>query len=193
MTSRITDSTWTRKYIKRTDRAYQLSSNSKGKLDYRIIISNRNLSLERGRIRLRNGPRGVLLAKALFEVLKLLKLMKKVDARMDYYLRTRLEPWNYRNITDRVFSCLPTMVTCLNMFPSKNGTSSYLIPVSITLGSSNPEYNKLKLTFGAHAQVYIGTTNRTKQKTVGAISLHTANEQGGHYFMSIATEKHIHA
>ena len=33
---------------------------------------------------LRDGPRDVLLAEALFEVLKLLKLMEKVDARMDY-------------------------------------------------------------------------------------------------------------
>ena len=57
---------------------------------------------------MRNGPRDVLLAEALFEDLKLLKLMKKVDARMDYHLRNRLEPWNYRNITDRAFSCLPT-------------------------------------------------------------------------------------
>ena len=80
----------------------------KGKLDYRIIISMRHVSLERVRIWPRNGPRDVLLAEALFEFLKLLKLMKKVDARMDYYLRTRLEPWNYRNITDRAFSCLPT-------------------------------------------------------------------------------------
>ena len=77
------------------------SHDGKGKLDYKIIISNRNISLERGRIWLRNGPRDVLLAETLFEVLKLLKLMKKVDARMDYFLRTRLEPWNHRNITDR--------------------------------------------------------------------------------------------
>ena len=40
----------------------------------------RNVSLERGRIRLRYGPRDVLLAEALCEVLKLLR---KVDARMD--------------------------------------------------------------------------------------------------------------
>ena len=62
---------------------------------------------------MRNGPRDILLAEALFKVLKLLKLMKKVDARMDYYLRTRLEPWNYINITDRAVSCLPTMTTVM--------------------------------------------------------------------------------
>ena len=44
----------------------------------------RHVSLERGRIRLQNSILDVLLDEALFEVLKLLKLMKKVDARMDY-------------------------------------------------------------------------------------------------------------
>ena len=43
----------------------------KGKLDDIIIVSMKNVSLERGRIRLRYGSRNVLLAEALFEVLKL--------------------------------------------------------------------------------------------------------------------------
>ena len=63
------------------------------------------------------------------------------------------------------------MITCLNIFPSKNGISSDLIPAAIILGSPNPYYNKLKFTFGAYAQVYIGTTNSTKQRTVGTIAL----------------------
>ena len=56
----------------------------KVKLDYRIIISMRHVSLERGRIGCGTRPRDVLLAEALNKVLKLLKLMEKVDARMDY-------------------------------------------------------------------------------------------------------------
>ena len=55
----------------------------KGELDYRIIISIIHISLERGRI----GRGTVLvmyfLAEALREVLKLLKLVGKVDARMN--------------------------------------------------------------------------------------------------------------
>ena len=47
------------------------------------------------------------------------------------------------------------MITCLNMFPSQNGISSNLSPASIILGSPNPDYNKLKIKFGAYAQVYI--------------------------------------
>ena len=54
------------------------------------------------------------------------------------------------------------MITYLNMLPSKNGISRDLGPAAITLGSPNPYYNKLRITFGAYAQVYIGTTNSKK-------------------------------
>ena len=78
------------------------------------------------------------------------------------------------------------------MFPSKNGISSDLSPAAIILGSPNPDYNKLKITFGAYAQVYIGTTNSTKQITVGAIELRPANERVRYYFISLATGKQLH-
>ena len=48
------------------------------------------------------------------------------------------------------------MISCLNMFPYKNGTSSNLSSVAIILGSPNPDYNKLNITFGAYAKVYVG-------------------------------------
>ena len=85
------------------------------------------------------------------------------------------------------------MITCLNMFPSKNGISSDLIPVAIILGSPNPDYNKQRITFGAYAQVYMGTTKSTKQRTVGEIALRPENERGGYYFMYPSTGKQIHA
>ena len=68
------------------------------------------------------------------------------------------------------------MITCLDIFPSKNGISSNLNPVDISLGSTNPGCNKLKITFGAYAQVYIGTNSSTKQGTVGSIALIQSNE-----------------
>ena len=71
------------------------------------------------------------------------------------------------------------MITCLKIFPSKNGISINLSLASIILGFPNPDYNKLKIKFGAYAQVYIGNTNSTKQRTVGAIALIPANEGGG--------------
>ena len=67
------------------------------------------------------------------------------------------------------------MITCLNMFPSKNLISSNLIPAAIILGSPNTYYNKPNITFGAYVQVYIGTNNSTKQITLGEIVLRPAN------------------
>ena len=59
-------------------------------------------------------------------------------------------------------SLVQDMITCLNMFPSKNGVSINLSPAAIILGSPNPDYNKLKIKFVAYAQVYIGSTNSKK-------------------------------
>ena len=70
------------------------------------------------------------------------------------------------------------MITSLDMFSSKNGISSNLIPEAIILGSPNPDYNKLKIKFGAYVQVYIGTTSSTKQRTIGAIALRPAKKRG---------------
>ena len=55
----------------------------KGELDYRIIISMIHVSLERVRIGCGTVLVMYFLAEASFEVLKLLKLVDKVDARMD--------------------------------------------------------------------------------------------------------------
>ena len=85
------------------------------------------------------------------------------------------------------------MIHFLNMLLSQNGISSALIPEAIILGSPNPYYNKLKITFGAYEQVYIGTTNSTKQRMVGVISLRPSNERGGYYFMSLVIIKQLHA
>ena len=85
------------------------------------------------------------------------------------------------------------MVTCLNMLLSKNGISNNLIPASIILGYPNTDYNKLIIPFGAYAQVYLVTSDITKQRTVGEISIRSENEQGGYYFMSIDTDRKIHS
>ena len=59
-------------------------------------------------------------------------------------------------------SLVQDMITCLKKIPSKNGISSDLRPQEIILGSLNPDYNKLRITFGAYAQVYIGTADSKK-------------------------------
>ena len=95
----------------------------------------------------------------------------------------------YRNFTALITrSLVQDMLTCLNLFPSKNGVSSDLVRVAILRGSPNPYYNKLKITFGAYVHIYIGITNRTKQRKVVTIAMRPANEQVGQYFMSLASE-----
>ena len=67
------------------------------------------------------------------------------------------------------------IITCLNILPPHISILSDLNPAAIIIGSPNLDDNKLKITFGAYAQVYIGTTNSTKQRTIGAIALRPAN------------------
>ena len=45
--------------------------------------------------------------------------------------------------------------------PIQNGISSNLSPAAIILVSPNRDYNRLRIKFGAYAQVYIGTSNIT--------------------------------
>ena len=42
------------------------------------------------------------------------------------------------------------MITFLDIFPYKNEISSNLSPEAIILGSPNPDYNKMKIIFGAY-------------------------------------------
>ena len=77
------------------------------------------------------------------------------------------------------------------MFPSKNRISSDLRTSAIILGSPNIYYNKLKFAFGAYAQVYICTTDSTKQRTLETIALRPANERGGYHFIFLATGKQL--
>ena len=48
-------------------------------------------------------------------------------------------------------SLVQEMLICMNMFPSKNLISSDLIPAAIILGSTNLEYNNLRITCGSYA------------------------------------------
>ena len=65
-------------------------------------------------------------------------------------------------------------------------------PAAIVLGSPKPDYTKLKITFGAYAQVYDSTTNTTKSRSIGAVALKPSNKRGSYYFMSLSTGKRIH-
>ena len=86
-------------------------------------------------------------------------------------------------------SLVQDMVTCMTIFPSRNETSSDLLPAAIIPGYPKKVYNKFKNTFVSYEQVYIRTKNSTKQRTLGEIAMCPENEQGGNYFILLATGK----
>jgi hypothetical protein len=82
----------------------------------------------------------------------------------------------------------------LNQFPTKNGASDILSPLTIMTGKPRPDYNDLKIGFGAYALVYEANdpTNTNKTRSTGAITLTpTGNAQGGYFVMSLTTGRRL--
>jgi hypothetical protein len=61
----------------------------------------------------------------------------------------------------------------LNQFPAHNGVSEFLSPLTIMTGRPSPDYNDMRIEFGAYAQVFEDNdpTNTAKARTTGAIAL----------------------
>jgi hypothetical protein len=80
----------------------------------------------------------------------------------------------------------------LNSFPNENGVSRTVSPRTIMTGKT-VDYNRhCKIMFGAYAQVHEEHDNSMQARTTGAIALRpTGNEQGGFYFMSLATGRRL--
>ena len=84
-------------------------------------------------------------------------------------------------------------IRTLNMLPHPDGVSSSLSPAAIVTGAPKTDYRTLALEFGTYVQVYDGTSNDTKSRTLGAIATNpTGNSSGDYYFMSLATGHRIH-
>jgi hypothetical protein len=82
----------------------------------------------------------------------------------------------------------------LNQFPARDGASEVMSPLTIMTGRPNPDYNDLKIEFGAYAQIFESNdpTNTVRNRTTGAIALTpTGNAQGGYYFMSLTTGRKL--
>jgi hypothetical protein len=82
----------------------------------------------------------------------------------------------------------------LNLFPAKNGASKVLSPITIMTGQPRPDYNDLKIEFGAYAMVFESNdpTNTNKTRATGAIAMTpTGNAQGGFYFKFLMTGKRL--
>ena len=112
-----------------------------------------------------------------------------------------------RTIKERVRSCahgmpyrrLPKLlithmvadaVRCLNMFPAVDGVSRSLSPATLVTGVPPPDFNTLRLEFGAYVQLFDdpAPSNTIRSRTFGAIVLTpTGNLQGDYYFLSLAS------
>ena len=81
----------------------------------------------------------------------------------------------------------------INMLPHSDGVSDTMSPDTIVTGRPRMDYRTMKLEFGTYVQVYDGTSNDVKSRTLGAIALNpTGNANGDHYFMSLATGERLH-
>ena len=85
-----------------------------------------------------------------------------------YYLDTKEstnEPLVYCSFLNQICSVLDQCII------DQYGIGKDMIPVSIIQITLNLDYKHLKILFGSYAQVKLGTTNNTRERSIGAISL----------------------
>ena len=80
-----------------------------------------------------------------------------------------------------------------NKFPSINGVSKDISPLTIITGLPKPSYNDFKLEFGQYVQIHDHptTTNTMAARTTPAIVLSPSPSQNGWYFMSLESGKRV--
>jgi hypothetical protein len=80
----------------------------------------------------------------------------------------------------------------LNAFPHADGVSETLSSRYLLTGK-HLDYNKhVRLEFGSYVQTHEEHSNDMRPRTIGGICLGpSGNEQGGHYFMSLATGRRL--
>ena len=95
-----------------------------------------------------------------------------------------------------VTGCVVKSVKDLNQLPAMDGISKEVSPDTLIVGRPAPNFDEItKLNFGDYVQAYKlkGKINTNKARTVGVIALYpSGNDQGGWYFMSLATGQRIH-
>ena len=80
----------------------------------------------------------------------------------------------------------------LNDFPYASGVSQDASPATIVRGAPPPDYNALRLEFGAYVLLTDRTTNTPRARAFGAIALHpTGNNDRSYRFMSLSTGETI--
>lgn len=109
------------------------------------------------------------------------------------YVRTTIHGMPYARLPRILVRELATAaIRNINMFPHPDGISNTMSPATLVTGVPKSDYRTMKLEFGEYVQVYDGTSNDTKSRTLGAIATNpTGNSNGDYYFMSLATGHRI--
>ena len=88
-------------------------------------------------------------------------------------------------------SSLEPKITWINVFPKKNGIYKTLSTSEMVLGKPNTDATHATLQPGSyvHCKTKEIIKNTTKTRSAAAITLRISNECGGHYFMSLKTDR----
>ena len=73
----------------------------------------------------------------------------------------------------------------LSSFPSKTGISNTMSERKFVEERPNLYYNTISLKLGSYIQLFEGTKNTQRSRSVGAVALNPSNEKVGYYFMSL--------
>ena len=84
-----------------------------------------------------------------------------------------------------VKSLVEYMGFLLNRIPSENGVSRDDSPAEIVLGINKMDIGTKYIPWGAYAQAWTTTKNTMVERSVHAIAMHPANENGNVYFMNL--------
>ena len=97
-------------------------------------------------------------------------------------LRTLTQSLPFKRIPRVMVKAMVSFVLrCRNMFPSTDGVSEHMSPLSIVTGASKPDAAKLTLEFGTYVHIFNDNnpTNTMASRTTGAIALHSVGNTKG--------------
>ena len=86
-------------------------------------------------------------------------------------------------------SMVAHVVEMMNRFPKNNGLSSNTSPAEIIEGVDKLGLSQRQILFGSYAEVWDGTLNTMKERSIPCMALNCSNNSGGFYFMSLESGK----
>ena len=90
-------------------------------------------------------------------------------------------------------SLMEHVTEMINHFPSMKRTETELSPAEIVDGVAKINMAHNQILFGTYAEVWDGTTNIMRDRSIPCIRINRCNNTGGFYFMSVETGKRHHS